>query len=80
MKKLYIFLFFLISQTIVYGQFGPEQLITAELENPSSLTLGDIDGDMLPDIIIGSVSTTDLINWGKKNGGGYLRNFETLSA
>jgi len=65
MKKLYIFLFFLISQTIVYGQFGPEQLITAELENPSSLTLGDIDGDMLPDIIIGSVSTTDLINWGK---------------
>ena len=67
MKYLNYILFFLSLITFpnLFAQFGPEQLITTELENPFSIALGDIDGDTLVDVVVGSVSASDIVSWSK---------------
>jgi len=67
MKYLNYILFFLSLITFpnLFAQFGPEQLITTELENPFSIALGDIDGDTLVDVVVCSVSASDIVSWSK---------------
>ena len=64
MKISTLLLITLLIQLNGFAQFGPEQIITTELEGPDNLTIGDIDGDSFPDILIGS-RFDDKISWSK---------------
>ncbi len=49
MKKPLLFLLFNLISTLTYCQFGPERIITTDLNGLNSIAVGDINGDLLPD-------------------------------
>ncbi|PKO99385.1 MAG: hypothetical protein CVU03_01915 [Bacteroidetes bacterium HGW-Bacteroidetes-2] len=63
----------------MYAQiFGPEQLITDAFDSPNSFILGDIDGDMLPDIVVGFVGINPIVAWSKNLGGNSFGDFQQI--
>src|SRR5690606_39453553 len=73
--KIKIIIFFILIQSVVFGQFGPEQIIGTEAELPVSIMVADIDGDNFPDVLSGSRSTNG-VSWYKNIDG--LGNFGSL--
>lgn len=68
MKTILLIIILNFYYSLLCAQFGPEQIITTELEGPDNLTIGDIDRDSLPDILIGS-RFDDTISWSKNMDG-----------
>ena len=66
--KTKIIIFFIFVQSMVYAQFGPEQIIGTEAELPVSLMVADMDGDSFLDILCGSRSTNG-VTWYKNMDG-----------
>ncbi len=65
---------FLISHS-VFAQFGPEQLISTEVNGPVSIVVADMDGDTYPDVVTGARFTNE-VAWFKNLDG--LGNFSEV--
>ncbi|RSK38764.1 FG-GAP repeat domain-containing protein [Mangrovimonas spongiae] len=72
MKKALLFLTYVLSLSVVFGQnpFGSKQTITTNTGNfPKLIASGNIDNDSFADIVIGT-SLGNTIEWYKNNGNG----------
>ena len=66
LKKLYYcFSIVILTYSPLFGQFGPQQIITNELDGPYSIAVADIDGDTFADVVIGSKFSNNKIAWSK---------------